>query len=103
MILARRPHVDRACLLCCLFLNFFSPQSIIVVKYALVLSLCGDHFFYVLSCYEQSSGSSGLAFYRLPGKNSYSRFLKSTGSKTVNTAECLYLLYHYHVIIRDKE
>ena len=101
MILTRRPHVDRAYLLCCLFLNFISPQSIIVVKYALVLSLCGDHFFYVLSCYEQSSGSSGLPFYRLHGKNS--RFLKSTGSKTVNTAECLYLLYHYHVIIRDKE
>ena len=58
-------------------------------------------FFYVLSCYGQSSGSSGLAFNRLSGKNS--GFLKSTGSKTVSTAESLYLLYHYHVIIRDKE
>ena len=101
VILARRPHVDRAYLLCCLFLNFISPQSIIIVKYALVPSLCGDHFFYVLSCYGQSSGSSGLAFNRLSGKNS--GFLKSTDSKTVSTAECLYLLYHCHVIIRDKE
>ena len=51
MILARRPHVDRAYLLCCLFLNFVSSQSIIIVlvKYALVPSLCGDHFF---MCYR---------------------------------------------------
>ena len=52
--------------------------------------------FYVLSCYGQISGSSGLAFYRLAGSNS--RLLKSTDSKTVSTTECLYLLYHYHLI-----
>ena len=52
--------------------------------------------FYVLSCYGQISGSSGLAFYRLAGSNS--RLLKSIDSKTVSTTECLYLLYHYHVI-----
>ena len=50
----------------------------------------------MLSCYGQISGSSGLAFYRLAGRNS--RLLKSTDSKTVSTTECLYLLYHYRVI-----
>ena len=45
MILARRPHVDRAYLFCCLFLNFILPQSIIVVKYALVPA------FAVMTCF----------------------------------------------------
>ena len=40
---------------------YFASIDIIVVKYALVLRRCGDHLFYVLTCYGQSSGSSFLS------------------------------------------
>ena len=81
---AERPRVDRAYLLCCWFLNFISSQSMIVLKYALVLRLSGEHLFF--TCLRVMDKVLDLPLYCLPGKNS--RLFKSTHSKTVSTDEC---------------
>ena len=71
---AERPRVERAYLLCCWFLNFISSQSIIVVKYALVLRLSGVYLIFTCLCVMDKV--LDLLLYCLPGKNS--RLLKST-------------------------
>ena len=65
----------------------------IIVKYALVLRLCGGHFFYALTCYGQSSGSSFFIFLFKKGSRSEAANYRPVSSTSVPCKLLEHIIY----------